>query len=231
MTRAFLVLSLVVAASASAQQTKAPATKQDPKTTVPATKSAVPPATKTAAATKADTKADTKAPAPAATPAQTKTAAANPPAGQTPAGQTKTAPPAGATKTGAPAQGGGQPGLAVAPEAARPRAPVILRESFDYDPKGRRDPFFSLLATDELRPTVSDLRIMGILYDPSGRRSIVTLRDIQTQTRYNVTTGTTLGRMKVVLIKPKAIYFSIEEFGLNRQDSLVLGDTSKVRIR
>jgi hypothetical protein len=37
--------------------------------------------------------------------------------------------------------------------------------------------------------------------------------------------------MKVVLIKPKAIFFSIEEFGLNRQDSLVLGDTSKVRIR
>jgi len=221
MTRGLLVLSLLAAtASASAQQTKAPATKQDPKTTVPATKSALPPATKTAApATKtasapAQAAASTKAPAPA----DTKAAAP---------GATKSG--AGATKTGAPPQG--QPGLAVAAEQQRSRAPVIMREIFDYNAEGRRDPFFSLLATNELRPTVTDLRVVGITFDPSGRRSIVTLRDIQTNTRYNVTTGTTLGRMKVVLIKPKAIYFSIEEFGLNRQDSLVLGDTSKVRIR
>lgn len=236
MTRALLVL-FVVASSASAQ-TKTP-TKQDPKTTVPATKSALPPATKTAPATKAETPAATKTEAPATKAAanppapaagQTKTPAAAP---QTPAGATKTAPAPGGTKTGAAATATqGQPGLAVAPEAAsRPRTPVILRESFDYDSKGRRDPFFSLLATDELRPSVADLRLVGILYDPSGRRSVVTLRDITTQTRYNVTTGTTLGRMKVVLIKPKAIYFSIEEFGLNRQDSLVLGDTTKVRAK
>ena len=213
MTRALILVSLVaLSASASAQQAKAPATKQDPKLTAPATKSAVPPATKTAAPA-------TKTPAPA-----TKAAA-------TPQSADAKTPP-GATKAGAPAQGAGQPGLAVASEAAqRPRAPVIMREVYDYDSEGRRDPFFSLLATDELRPTVADLRIVGITYDPSGRRSIVTLRDIQTNTRYNVTTGTTLGRMKVVLIKPKAIFFSIEEFGLNRQDSLVLGDTTKVRAR
>ena len=216
MMRLLTVLALLLAtASASAQQAKAPATTQDPKTTVPPTKSALPPATKAAPATK------TPAPQPRQAAADTKT---QPPA-------TKSAPPqATGTKTAAPATG--QPGLAVASEAAaRPRTPVIMREIYDYDAEGRRDPFFSLLASDELRPTVTDLRIMGITYDPSGRRSIVTLRDILTNTRYNVTTGTTLGRMKVVLIKPKAIYFSIEEFGLNRQDSLVLGDTSKVRIK
>ena len=215
MTRALIVLCLaVLSASASAQQAKAPATKQDPKTTVPPTKSALPPATKTAAPAPTQAAADTK----------TKAAAADTKA-KAPAADTK-------TKAGAPAQGAGQPGLAVAAEAAtRQRAPVIMREIYDYESGGRRDPFFSLLASDELRPTVTDLRIMGITFDPTGRRSIVTLRDIQTNTRYNVTTGTTLGRMKVVLIKPKAIYFSIEEFGLNRQDSLVLGDTSKVRIR
>ncbi len=129
-------------------------------------------------------------------------------------------------------KGAGQPGLAVAPEQGqRPRAPVIMREVFDYDAEGRRDPFFTLLASAELRPAVSDLKLIGILYDPTGRRSVVTLRDITTQTRYQVTTGTTLGRMKVVLIKPKAVIFSIEEFGLNRQDSLVLGDTTKARVR
>lgn len=126
----------------------------------------------------------------------------------------------------------GRPGLAVAPqEAPRPRAPVIMREIFDYDAEGRRDPFFTLLASNELRPTVSDLKLIGILYDPSGRRSVVTLRDLTTNARYQVTTGTTLGRMKVVLIKPRAVYFAIEEFGLNRQDSLVLGDTTKARVR
>ena len=220
MTRALLVLSLLAAtASASAQQTKAPATKQDPKMTAPATKSALPPTTKTAAPQTKAADATTKtAPAPAQAAANTKAAPAD----------TKAAAP-GATKTGAPAQG--QPGLAVAAEQQRVRAPVIMREVYDYNAEGRRDPFFSLLATDELRPTVADLRLVGITFDPSGRRSIVTLRDIQTNTRYNVTTGTTLGRMKVVLIKPKAIYFSIEEFGLNRQDSLVLGDTTKVRAK
>ena len=171
-----------------------------------------------APATKAadTTKAGTKAAAP-----QSKTAT---PAGSAKVPDAKAAP--GATK------GTGRPGLAVTPEQpARPRTPVIMREVFDYDSEGRRDPFFSLLTTDELRPTVADLRLVGILYDPSGRRSVVTLRDLVTQARYQVTTGTTLGRMKVIMIKPRAVYFSIEEFGLNRQDSLVLRDTSKARAR
>lgn len=156
------------------------------------------------------------------TKAGTKVAPAN--AAQTKAANAKA--PQGATK------GTGQPGLAVSPEQPpRPRTPVIMREVFDYDAEGRRDPFFTLLASAELRPAVSDLKLIGILYDPSGRRSVVTLRDVTTNTRYQVTTGTTLGRMKVVLIKPKAVIFSIEEFGLNRQDSLVLGDTTKARTR
>lgn len=163
---------------------------------------------------------DAKAPAGKA-PAPTKSAPANTP--QTLSANAKA--PQGATK------GAGQPGLAVTPEPAQRRTPVIMREIFDYDAEGRRDPFFTLLASAELRPAVSDLKLIGILYDPSGRRSVVTLRDITTSTRYQVTTGTTLGRMKVVLIKPRAVIFSIEEFGLNRQDSLVLGDTSKARIR
>lgn len=164
--------------------------------------------------------------------AQTKTPPTKAP-DTTKAGTKAAAPP---TKTANPqtkaAQGTGRPGLAVTPEQPpRPRTPVIMREVFDYDSEGRRDPFFSLLTTDELRPTVADLRLVGILYDPSGRRSVVTLRDLVTQARYQVTTGTTLGRMKVIMIKPRAVYFSIEEFGLNRQDSLVLRDTSKARAR
>lgn len=134
---------------------------------------------------------------------------------------------AGTTKT---AQG--QPAITVAPENA-PRAalPPIMREIYDYDAGGRRDPFVSLLTSDDLRPMISDLRLVSILYDESGRRPIAVMRDVQTNAQYRVTTGSTLGRLKVALIKRKAVIFSIEEFGLNRQDSLVLGDTTKARTR
>ena len=225
MTRALIVVSLLaVAATASAQQSKAPATKS----AVPPTKSALPPSTK--GASPAGSPAGTKTAAPPA--AGTKTAATDVKAAAPTGTGTKAATPgAPGTGTKAAAQGAqGQAGVA-APETQQPFRAVIMREVYDYDSEGRRDPFFTLLATAELRPTVADLRIVGILYDPTGRRSIVTLREISTNTRYQVTTGTTLGRMKVVLIRPKAVIFAIEEFGLNRQDSLVLGDTTKARGR
>lgn len=135
------------------------------------------------------------------------------------------------TKTGA-ASAQGRPGLTVAPQAAaRPQTPVIMREVYDFSAGGRRDPFFSLISTTELRPTVTDLVLAGIIYDESGRRSVALLRDIVTKEQYRVSPGMTLGRMRVALIKRKSVIFSIEEFGLNRQDSLVLGDTTKARAR
>ncbi|MGH7638075.1 MAG: hypothetical protein ACREOK_10535 [Gemmatimonadaceae bacterium] len=134
---------------------------------------------------------------------------------------------AGGTKT---AQG--QPAITVGPETAQRSAlPTIMREIYDYDTGGRRDPFVSLLTSEDLRPMISDLRLVSILYDESGRRPIAVMRDVQTNAQYRVTTGSTLGRLKVALIKRKAVIFSIEEFGLNRQDSLVLGDTTKARTR
>lgn len=166
----------------------------------------------------------TKTPAPGAKAADTKAA-------DTKAANTKAAPntkTAGAT-TKAPG-GAARQGLSVAPEApARAQIPSIMREAYDYDGGGRRDPFLSLLSSDDLRPAVSDLKLVNIIFDESGRRPIAVMRDILTNTQYRVTTGSTLGRLKVALIKRRAVIFSIEEFGLNRLDSLVLGDTSKVR--
>lgn len=121
-------------------------------------------------------------------------------------------------------------GLTIAAETtSRVAVPVIMREAYDYDAAGRRDPFFSLLGTAELRPTVADLKLTSVLYHPT--RPVAVMRDISTKTRYTVTLGTQLGRMRVIMIKPRVVIFTIEEFGLNRQDSLVLGDTSKVRAR
>lgn len=175
------IVFLAVAASASAQGTKTPATN-------PATKQGT-----KAPATSPATKQDTKAPATKA-----------------PAGQ--------------------RAGLTIAPEStARAAVPVILREAYDYDAAGRRDPFFSLLSSAELRPAITDLRVTGILFHPN--RPVAILRDVGTSTQYRVTLGSQLGRMRVVLIKPHVVIFTIEEFGLNRQDSLFLRDTSKARTR
>lgn len=120
-------------------------------------------------------------------------------------------------------------GLTVAPETAASPIPVILREVYTYDSEGRRDPFVTLLTSEELRPTVADLRLVGVLLDP--QRPIAIMRDIGTNTQYRVTTGMKIGRMKVALIKRRSVIFSIEEFGLNRTDSLVLGDTTKARTK
>jgi len=107
---------------------------------------------------------------------------------------------------------------------------TVMRETFDYARDTRRDPFVSLMTTSDLRPTLTDLRLTGILYDLSGRRPVAILRDIAGG-QWRVTTGMTLGRMRVAQIKPKTIIFTIEEFGFNRQDSLILGDTTRVRHR
>jgi len=139
---------------------------------------------------------------------------------------TKTAP---ATKQAAGPQR--RPALQVAPETAPAKPPVIMREVYAYDAGGRRDPFVSLLTSTELRPTVADLRLVIVLFDQSGRRPVAVMRDIATNTQYRVTTGMTLGRMRVAEIKRRSVIFTIEEFGLNRQDSLVLGDTTKARAR
>lgn len=128
---------------------------------------------------------------------------------------------------------GAQPraGMTIAPETTTAQLPTIMREVYDYESGGRRDPFVSLLMSPELRPTVADLRLVGVLYDESGRRPVAIMRDIQTNTQYRVTTGMSLGRLRVALIKRRSVIFNIEEFGLNRQDSLILGDTTKVRAR
>ena len=149
------------------------------------------------------------------------------------------APPANPAVASAPAMQQGAPKSMEAPTAAMPNAAArraadtstdVMRETFDYTRDSRRDPFVSLMTTSDLRPTLSDLRLTGILYDLSGRRPVAILRDIAGG-QWRVTTGMTLGRMRVAQIKPKTIIFTIEEFGFNRQDSLVLGDTTRVRHR
>jgi len=179
--------------------------------------------------TKAPVKTDSKALAPSAANKVPLAKAPQVQVKQAPAPGTKAAPQAGTTtKSAASATGTKAPPPAQQPA---PTTPTIMREVFAYQQEGRRDPFATLLSSSDLRPTVADLKLTGILYDENGSNSVAVMRDIGTNVQYRVTTGQTLGRMKVALIKRKAVIFSIEAFGMNRQDSLVLGDTTKVRAK
>ena len=100
------------------------------------------------------------------------------------------------------------------------------REVFRYDPAGRRDPFVSLVKSSDIRPTLSDLRLTTIAFDPLGRNSVAVLRDLGTKEQYRVKVGTALGRMRVVRIEPKVVTFALEEFGFSRQETLAIGDTT-----
>jgi hypothetical protein len=135
----------------------------------------------------------------------------------------------------APATGGATATDSAAGSAAVSAAPAkgseaaFERETFAYERGGRRDPFVSLMSTSELRPLVSDLKVVGITYDASGRNSIAVLRDLGTKEQYRVRIGHTLGRMRVSSITPRTVVFTIEEFGYSRQEMLALGDSNKER--
>jgi len=104
----------------------------------------------------------------------------------------------------------------------------LLRETFTYQAEGRRDPFLSLMRTGDLRPMVSDLRLVAVIYDPAGR-SVAILRDLQTKEQYRVRVGQTLGRMRVNQIRPQQVVFTIEEIGMTRQETLGMNATTTAR--
>ncbi len=108
----------------------------------------------------------------------------------------------------------------------------IQREVFSYSESGRRDPYTSLMASGELRPLVSDLRLAAVAFDPNGRNSVAILRDVVSQAQYRVRVGQTLGRLRVSGIRQKAVIFSIDEFGFSRQETLPLtSDSTTARTR
>ena len=110
---------------------------------------------------------------------------------------------------------------------------LINREVFQYEGDGRRDPFVSLLTTSDLKPLLTDLKLVGVAYDPRGQNSVAVLRDITSKDQYKVKVGQTIGRMRVAAIQPKAVIFTIEEFGYSRQELLPIAppDSTKMRLR
>lgn len=128
-----------------------------------------------------------------------------------------------------------KPVVPKAPVPAVDSGPKVLinREVFSYDGDGRRDPFVSLLTTSDLKPLLTDLKLVGVAYDPRGQNSVAVLRDVTSRDQYKVRVGQTIGRMRVAAIQPKAVIFTIEEFGYSRQELLPIAppDSSKMRLR
>ena len=113
----------------------------------------------------------------------------------------------------------------VKPDTARTdsaAAVTLVREVFAYE-GGGRDPFVSLLKSGDIRPLISDLKLVGIYYDQRyPARSVAVLRDVTNGKRYRAKTGDVMGRLKVTQIRPREIVFTVQEFGFERQESLQL---------
>ena len=95
------------------------------------------------------------------------------------------------------------------------------REVYNYQ-GGARDPFASLLTDASAQMTINDLRVVSILFDPRGGRSIAVVRDKNSTNPHRLRVGESLGRLRVIQIRPYEVVFQIEEFGFERQEVLTL---------
>ena len=98
----------------------------------------------------------------------------------------------------------------------------LVREVFSYEGAGR-DPFVSLLKSGDVRPLISDLKLVTIVYDARyPARSVAVLRDITNGKRYRARVGEVFGRLRVTQIRPREVVFTVQEYGYERQQTLSL---------
>lgn len=112
------------------------------------------------------------------------------------------------------------------PTAAEPRL-VFEREVYSYPGAGgRRDPFRPLTGAEEVGPTFADFKLRMILYlQSSPSRSVASVEDGAKKV-HRVRRGDTIGNATVLDIGPERVVFSVEDFGLRRQEVLVLKPTN-----
>ena len=101
---------------------------------------------------------------------------------------------------------------------------TLEREVFNYQAGGRRDPMLSLVGSGDIRPLLTELELIAIVYEEGGTSSIALLRNIGSSKDknklYRVKVGQMLGRMRVSQITRKEVVFTIDEFGFSRQQRL-----------
>jgi hypothetical protein len=119
-----------------------------------------------------------------------------------------------------------------APAARGGRAPAVAppdttlhieyrREVYSYQ-GGQRDPFLSLATTAEVGPQISDLRLVSVVFDARGGRSVAIVRDRNNPHSYRLRRGDQVGRLRVIQIRQYEVVFQVEEFGFERQETLRL---------
>jgi hypothetical protein len=107
-----------------------------------------------------------------------------------------------------------------------PSAPPTLvfeREVYEYQAAGRRDPFRPLNTNDTAGPLFSELTLTGIIFDAANSsRSIATFVDLSSK-QYRMRRGDRIGNAVIQFVDKYRVVFSIEEFGMKRQEALTLG--------
>lgn len=114
---------------------------------------------------------------------------------------------------------------AVAPQ---PPKLVFEREVFDYPgASGRRDPFRPLTGREDVGPMFQDLKLKVILYlQGNPARSVASIQD-GNRKLHRVRRGDVIGNATVLDIGPQRVLFSVEDFGLRRQEVLQLKPTTR----
>jgi hypothetical protein len=96
---------------------------------------------------------------------------------------------------------------------------IYRREVFVFPTDNRRNPFVSLLETDDAGPQFENLDLVGIIFGGS-HGSVATLIDRATEKRYRVRRGDSAGNARVVEIRPDAVVFQVTQFGVTRSETL-----------
>jgi hypothetical protein len=96
----------------------------------------------------------------------------------------------------------------------------LVREVFAYD-GGARDPFESLLSGATVGPELPDLTLVGVYVDHSDpERNVAVLRERVTGRRYNLRAGDRVGRLTVGEIRERDVAFIVDDFGVERRETL-----------
>lgn len=133
------------------------------------------------------------------------------------------APAAPATPAATAADTGAAATAQVVQDSAAQAAEMSLqRETFSYG-GGSRDPFESLLNLESAGPELSDLMLVAIYLDPDRPgNSVAVLRERASGEPYKLRPGERVGRARVAQIRQSEVVFTIEDFGFERQETLVL---------
>lgn len=98
----------------------------------------------------------------------------------------------------------------------------IPRENFNYR-GGTRDPFKSLLEGRSVGPELADLDLVSVAHFPrDAKSSSAVLWDRVNARQYTAHEGERIGRARVVNITQRSVEFTIDDFGTQRNLTLVI---------